>query len=286
MADQTKSSDQINRSGQTKSTDQITFSDQAKPNERRNFLRQAGLAGVASLTSLALAAQDSASGSTPTPKATSGPTPKLTSGPTPVSTPAPEPAASTYFSLGPDEAAFIESLVNIMCPADQYTANGVDCGLAAYIDRQLAGPYGEGDRRYQRGPFKQGKPELGLQLPLTPAQFCKAGIAAVNLACVRDHGMTFDQLAPAAAEAVLKDIETGRMTDARLPLASWFNDIIYPLFTEACFADPIYGGNRGAVFWKMLGYPGLPATHALDMVRYRGKPYPGAEHPKSIGDFS
>ena len=76
------------------------------------------------------------------------------------------------------------------------------------------------------------------------------------------------------------------MTDYRLPLASWFNDIIYPLFVEACFADPMYGGNRGAVFWKMIGYPGLPATHTIDMVRYRGKPYPGAQNPKSIGDFS
>jgi gluconate 2-dehydrogenase gamma chain len=48
----------------------------------------------------------------------------------------------------------------------------------------------------------------------------------------------------------------------------------------------MYGGNRDAVFWKMLGYPGLPATHTVDMVRYRGKPYPDAKHPKSIIDFS
>lgn len=198
----------------------------------------------------------------------------------------PEPATNTYHSLGPDEAAFVEALVNVMCPADEFSPSGVDCGLATYIDRQLAGPYGEGDRRYQRGHFKQGKPELGLQLPLTPEQFCKAGIAAVNLACVRDHGTTFDQLPPASAEAVLKEIEAGRLRDDRLPLASWFNDVMYPLFVEACFADPMYGGNRGAVFWKMIGYPGLPATHTLDMVRYRGKPYPGAQHSKSISDFS
>jgi gluconate 2-dehydrogenase gamma chain len=240
--------------------------DQKEPNERRSFLLHAGLAGVASLTSLALPAE----ASTPT----TAPTAKT------------EQAASTYHSLGPDEAAFIEALINIMCPADEFSPNGVDCGLAIYIDRQLAGPYGQGDGRYQRGPFKQGKPELGLQLPLTPEQFCKAGIAAVNLACIRDHGATFDQLAPASAEAVLKEIEAGGMTDDRLPLASWFNDIIYPLFTEACFADPMYGGNRGAVFWKMIGYPGLPATHTIDMVRYRGKPFPNAHSPKSIIDFS
>jgi gluconate 2-dehydrogenase gamma chain len=240
--------------------------DQKKTYERRSFLLHAGLAGAASLTSLPLPADS------PTPN--TAPAAKV------------EQAASVYHSLGPDEAAFIEALVNIMCPADAFSPNGVDCGLAIYIDRQLAGPYGQGDGRYQRGPFKQGKPEFGLQLPLTPEQFCKAGIAAVNSACLRNHSATFDQLAGASAESVLEEIAGGRMIDDRLPLTSWFNDIIYPLFIEACFADPMYGGNRGAVFWKMIGYPGLPATHTIDMVRYRGKPYPGAQNPKSIIDFS
>ncbi len=248
-----------------------------KPNQRRSFLK-AGLAGVASLTTLPLGAQTAAA-NTPasannTPPANNTPTAK------------PDPGPTTYLSLGPDEAAFIEALVNVLCPADELSPNGVDCGLAVYFDRQLAGQYGQGDRRYLRGPFKRGKPELGLQLPLTPEQFCKAGIAAVNSACLREHGSSFDQLTPAAAEAALRDIEAGRMTDSRLPLDAWFNEIIYPLFNEACFADPVYGGNRGAVFWKMIGYPGLPATHSIDMVRYRGKAYPGAKNPKSMVDFS
>jgi hypothetical protein len=38
----------------------------------------------------------------------------------------------------------------------------------------------------------------------------------------------------------------------------------------------MYGGNRGKVFWKMIGYPGLPAAYGIDMVRYRGKPHPRA----------
>jgi gluconate 2-dehydrogenase gamma chain len=244
----------------------LRVGDQKKNNDRRTFLLQAGLASAASLAPHAGSAVVATS-----PRAIAA---------------KPESAPSTYQSLGPDEASFIEALVNVMCPADEFSPNGVDCGLAVYIDRQLAGPYGQGDRRYQRGPFKTGRPELGWQLPLTPEQFCKTGIAAVNLACVRVNGATFDQLAPATAEAVLKDIGSGRLSDERLPLASWFNDIIYPLFIEACFADPMYGGNRDAVFCKMVGYPGLPATYTLDMARYRGKPHPGAKNPKSIIDFS
>jgi gluconate 2-dehydrogenase gamma chain len=62
--------------------------------------------------------------------------------------------------------------------------------------------------------------------------------------------------------------------------------LVYPLFSQACFADPIYGGNYNKVFWRMIGYPGLPATHTIDMVQFRGKPFPGGKAPKSIADFS
>ena len=39
-----------------------------------------------------------------------------------------------------------------MCPADALTPNGTDCGLAIYIDRQLAGDFGKGGRMYSHGP--------------------------------------------------------------------------------------------------------------------------------------
>ena len=154
------------------------------------------------------------------------------------------------------------------------------------MDRQLAGPYGKGDGRYLHGPFRSAKPELGLQIPLTPEQFCKAGIASANAASNRDHGKPFDQLTATKADEFLEAIAADRVQSEGVPLALWFHDVIYRLFVEACFADPMYGGNRDAVFWKMIGYPGLPANHALDMVRYRGKPYPGAKNPKSIADFT
>jgi gluconate 2-dehydrogenase gamma chain len=243
------------------------MAEQKKIGPRRTFLLQAaGIAGAGSLGPLGIAAVQSA-------------------GPAPA--PRPEQTVATpYQSLSPDEATFIEALVNVLCPADEYSPSGVDCGLAVYIDRQLAGPYGKGDGRYAQGPFRKSKPELGLQSPLTPEQFCKAGIAAANAASIRDRGRPFDQLTTAEADAFLKDIQADRVQSEGVSLALWFNEVIYRLFVEGCFADPMYGGNRNAVFWKMIGYPGLPATHALDMVRYRGKPYPGTTTPKSIADFT
>ena len=196
------------------------------------------------------------------------------------------PPAAGYQSLGPDEAGFVEAMVNVMCPADHLTPSGVDCGLATYIDRQLAGGFGHGERLYMHGPWRKGPPQLGYQLPLTPEEFFKAGIAAADAACKTRFNKPFFALAPADADAFLTDIAAGKVSDSRVPLGLWFNSLVYPMFTEACFADPIYGGNHDKVFWRMIGYPGLPATHGRDMVQYRGKPYPGAKDPKSIADFS
>src|SRR4030095_5725458 len=83
--------------------------------------------------------------------------------------------AAGYQSLGPDEIAFVEAMVNVMCPEDALTPSGVDCGLAIYMARQLAGAFGHGDRLYRQGPVRKGKPQYGYQLPLTPEPFFKAG---------------------------------------------------------------------------------------------------------------
>jgi len=206
----------------------------------------------------------------------------------PAASPAPAPDAppAGYQSLSPEEAAFVEALVNVMCPADNLTPNGVDCGLADYIDRQLAGAFGRGDRLYRQAPWRSGKPQLGYQLPLTPEQFFKTGVATAQAACTARFNKRFQDLPPADADAFLLEVAAGKVDDARVPLAQWFNELVYPLFTQACFADPMYGGNRGKVFWKLIGYPGLPAFHTRDMVEFRGKPFPGALDPKSIQDFS
>ena len=239
---------------------------------RRGFLQ--GVAVVTGAVSLAVPSIATAEDAQITQSAGSGDFRKL-----------PPPEAG-YQSLGPDEAGYVEALVNVMCPADGLTPNGVDCGLAIYIDRQLAGGFGKGERLYMRGPWRIGMPQQGYQLPLTPEQFFKAGTAAANEAAQRKFGRGFTELKPDEADLFLHDLAAGKIEDAHLPLGSWFNELVYPLFVQACFADPMYGGNVGKVFWRMIGYPGLPAVHGEDMVQFRGKPYPAAQDPKAIGDFS
>ena len=68
------------------------------------------------------------------------------------------PVSHAYTFLTAPEAAFIEAAVDRMIPPDSLTPGGTDCGVATFIDRQLAGAWGSGDRMYMQGPWQKGAP--------------------------------------------------------------------------------------------------------------------------------
>jgi gluconate 2-dehydrogenase gamma chain len=231
---------------------------------RRDFLRLSSLAAGAVVPPIAAASP--LAGAALPPAAAEGPV--------------------TYLALGPDEAFIVERLVDVMCPADDLTPSGTELGLAQFIDRQLAGAFGQGQGLYLRGPFRPGIPEDGYQRPLNPLDFFRHGLHGLDQACRRRRGGGFTDLDAGVADAVLTEVAAGGWDAEQTGLSEWFNDLLYPLFVQACFADPVYGGNRGKTFWRLVGYPGLPAVYSRDMITYRGRPHPAANDPKSIEDFS
>lgn len=250
------------------------MSGHASEPSRRVFLRRAGGASGCALVLPALLGADAAraaAGNAADPSANTG---------------GPDERGTAYLSLGPQEAACVEAIVNAMCPADALTPNGVGCGLHLYIDRQLAGSWGRGDQLYRQGPWQRGKPQHGYQSPLAPEDHFKTGIAVLRRVAKERTGKEVDELDAAGLDALLQDVAAGRVEDPRFSLAEWFNEVMYPLFVQACFADPAYGGNRDKVFWRMVGFPGLPAFYGRDVVQFRGRQHPGAAAPKSIQDLS
>jgi gluconate 2-dehydrogenase gamma chain len=196
--------------------------------------------------------------------------------------PAAPPDAGYTFLTAP-EAAFIEAFVDVIVPPDELTPSGTDLGLATFIDRQLAGAWGKGDRLYRQGPWKEGSPGQGYQLPLTPAEFFRAGIDAVNRHCKEANGKEFDRLAAAERQKVLEGLDKGTITLDKISAKQFF-DTAYQATMEGMFADPIYGGNRNKAAWKMVGYPGVIAIHAANITTYRNKAY--VVNPVSIADLS
>ena len=194
------------------------------------------------------------------------------------------PAASGYAFLNLEEAAFVEALVDHMVPADNLTPKGTDIGINVFIDRALAGSWGKGDRLYMQGPWKTGVPSQGYQLPLTPAQLYRAGIASANASCVASYGKTFDKIDAAQREEFLLALQAGKVKfESGLPSRVFFATL-YQNVMEGMFADPIYGGNRNKACWKMIGFPGVIAVHYQNVEKFRDKKY--SADPVSISDMS
>jgi len=228
---------------------------------RRNFLKGAGAAGAAGA---ALA------------------TGLTACGPETATTTAPA-APDVWHTLNATEAAFISAAVDTLIPADDLTPSGSAVGLAVFIDRQLAGAFGNGARLYRQGPFLPGKPEHGYQLALTPREFFRAGIESTNQWTQKTYGKDFDRLSEAERVEAMTALEAGKPEFTGFK-SSMFFDQLLQLTMEGFFADPIYGGNRDKVAWKMIGFPGLPASYREEIKTYFNKKYDG--EPQSIADFS
>jgi gluconate 2-dehydrogenase gamma chain len=193
-------------------------------------------------------------------------------------------AAEAFRFFTPPEAAVVVALVDTLIPKDDVGPGGVEVGVPVFIDRELGGAYGRGARMYLDGPFGQGTPQQGYQLPLPPADLYRVGIADLNAWCAKTRGgKTFDQLSPADRNAALKAVEAGQAEFAQVPARSFFS-ILLQNTMEGYFADPMYGGNRNSAVWKMIGFPGAIGMYGEVIEKYRNKPY--AVEPKSIQDLS
>jgi gluconate 2-dehydrogenase gamma chain len=246
--------------------------------DRRSLLKLVGASvGVASMPGIAAAA--------PAPQHHA---PKAPHPAKPMKMPTPTnkgtAANAGYVFLNGDEAAFVEAWADTLIPADEYTASGTSLGVATFIDRQLASGWGRGDKMYLQGPFIEGTPEQGYQLPLPPSDLIRAGIADVNAYVRKTYGgNTFDTASEADRIAIVTALEKHQVELETVPTAPFYS-MLFTLTMDGFFADPIYGGNKGKASWKMLGYPGVGEMYADKVVAWRNKPY--RVEPKSIQDLA
>jgi gluconate 2-dehydrogenase gamma chain len=64
-------------------------------------------------------------------------------------------------------------------------------------------------------------------------------VKQTQAACRSRFGARFEELDAARADTLLQEIAAGTVEGGRVPLAQWFNELVYPLFTHACFADSL-----------------------------------------------
>lgn len=179
------------------------------------------------------------------------------------------PGSWRFFTT--EEAAAVEALVDRLIPPDAETPGGKDAGCAVFIDRQLAGPYGSFEGHYTLGPYHQGTPEQGPQSPVTPKEHYRMALAALDRHCRQAFGAPFAQLPGPRQDEVIGGLEDGTIKLDGTG-ASFFKLVLNDT-QQGFLADPIYGGNRGMVAWKMIGFPGARYDYS-DWVERHNQRYP------------
>src|SRR3984957_11939052 len=171
----------------------------------------------------------------------------------------PNAAPTTYVFFNREEAAFIERAVARLIPADAKWPGAFEAGVPNYIDKQLAGAWGAGERLYRSGPWRPGTPTQGYQLPFTPAELFRAALGAI----VKDlahAGTPFAGMSPERQDAYLHGLETGEKDLGGVPSKVFFEHL-WQCTVEGFFSDPVYGGNRDMIAWRMVGFPGAYASY-------------------------
>ena len=160
-----------------------------------------------------------------------------------------------YIFFSPAEAAFVEAAAARMIPSDSTGPGAAEAEVPRFIDRQLAGPYGEGDRFYLQPPFPKGTATQGWQMG-PPASVYRMSIAAIDRWSEATYGKPFAALDPASQDAALKALEDGKADLGEGADSKAFFALLLQNVIEGYFADPIYGGNRDMSAWGMIGFPG------------------------------
>ena len=200
---------------------------------RKNFIEALGIASAT--VALPEAAEASTSDSVQVAQAHAHPS---HASPAPAKAPATtlgsEPEAYTF--LTQPEWQFVEAAVERLIPTDASGPGAREAGVAYYIDQQLAGAYGLAAKMYRQGPWNpEAAPEYGYQLPLTPQEVYRLGIAATNAHCQKTFGKTFDALSAAHQDQVLTQVEGGKIAFDALPAATFFQ-MLYANTVEGFFA--------------------------------------------------
>ena len=157
------------------------------------------------------------------------------------------------------EALIVAAATARIFPSDDAGPGAREAGVAIYIDRQLAGPYGRDLHRYTHGPFEENAPrDFGYQGKATPQEIYREGLRKLR---------GFDRLPPAEQDKQLEQIES-----------SLFFSLLHRHTIEGMFCDPMHGGNVDMVGWQMIGFPGPRMSNAADVEKHFGEAF----RPKPI----
>jgi gluconate 2-dehydrogenase gamma chain len=151
------------------------------------------------------------------------------------------------------EALIVASAASRILPTDDSGVGAAEAGVAVYIDRQLAGPWGRDRYRYTQGPFEDAPVEFGYQGKDSPREIYRAGLNNLK---------GFDRLSPQEQDENLRQIES-----------SLFFSLLRQNTIEGMFCDPVHGGNIDMIGWQLVGFPGPRMSNYDDIDKHYGETF-------------
>jgi gluconate 2-dehydrogenase gamma chain len=158
--------------------------------------------------------------------------------------------------LGPELRATLEAACARLIPTDQ-DPGAAEAGVADYLESELA-----------TARFSRFRSEI------------EAGLRKLDELARRGGGAGFAALPAAKQDELLALCQRGTPMGKKVRSQHFF--MILLIFSlEGYFGDPVYGGNRGEVGWRLLGFtPREPHP----TCPYRGQPWQGPSGMGGGGD--
>ncbi|QSW98389.1 gluconate 2-dehydrogenase subunit 3 family protein [Haloterrigena alkaliphila] len=200
-----------------------------------------------------------------------------------------------YFTI--QQARVVHDLTARIYPSDENGPGAPEAGVVYFIDEQMNSAWGRGERWYMQSPFAGKSPTdpfqaepadaageevevpwseedpaatQGWQYALTPNEAYDQGIHAIEeyVAAEADDAESFTELDADQQDAVVAaleadEVETFENTGID---ASGFFLMVRQNTLEGMFSDPMHGGNREMIGWRLKGFPGTPGA----LGSYRG----------------
>jgi gluconate 2-dehydrogenase gamma chain len=181
--------------------------------------------------------------------------------------------ALTFF--GDFEARTVEAIAERIIPGDDGEIGATEAGVVYYIDRAVAG------------------------FSTSLQKVYRLGLRELESYCRSNHGLSFVDLDADRQDEVVRRFlgpESGQAAAAHKPIGEDDYDfasahpprsldmgLLDRLFAvvrehaiEGLFCDPVYGGNRNASGWLLVGFPGVHWGYTAEQMKegYDGRQLP------------
>ncbi len=212
-------------------------------------------------------------------------------------------------TLSSDEASLLESIVETIIPTDDNGPGAKEAGVLYFIDKQLAGDYGNNARMYMKGPFisaghtgpltvgdityPQGSESVpfggpGYQYEFNFRQFWATGLKNFQDYTVSTYGGKYEALSNGQKVQALIDLYNNKPGNFEIKALDFFYELIF-LTWAGFLMDPSYGGNKGMPGWKLTGFVGTNMGNAygegLTPLNLMVASSPTRLQPSSLGRY-